>query len=108
MQNRVRQAAASALHYAFGNSSHDDPNVTHSLIELQLNWSESLDQLDCLLDLTIPGLVSLSIDAESSSSRRQKYKMYTLPVEDILPEHTVRIIQSQLPSTRLSEIYHNL
>ena len=108
LQSRVKEGVASAFKFAFGQRDYEDPNFTNSLIELQLNWSESLDQLDCLLDLSIPGLVSLSIDADGSSSSRQRYKMYTLPIQSVLPAHTVRIFQSNLQGARLSQIYHNL
>lgn len=76
----MKEGVASAFKFAFGQRDYEDPNFTNSLTELQLNWSESLDQLDCLLDLSIPGLVSLSIDADGGSSSRQRYKMYTLPI----------------------------
>ena len=85
----------------------ENPNLTRRLFELELNWTESLDQLDLLLDTQIPGLVTLCQDLNGASKLNKKYKMYELPIKDILPKHTQRVLQMREYS-RLPQIYHNL
>ena len=90
----------------FGDNN-ENPNFTNRLSELELNWSESLDQLDVLLDTDIAGLVTLSQDIDGTSRLNKKYKTYTLPVEEILPDHTQRILKNR-HWEKLSQVYHNL
>ena len=75
----VVSGVRSAKNFIFGGGN-EDPNFSNRLIDLQLNWSESLDNLDQLLAIHIPGLVSLSLDADNSSKLNHKYKMYTMPI----------------------------
>ena len=39
-----------------------DVNFADTLLELQLNWCETMDHLDALLDVDLPSFVSLSLD----------------------------------------------
>ena len=61
----------SAKNLIFGDGI-ENPNFTNRLIELELNWTETLDQLDLLLDTTIPGLVTLCQDLNGTSKLNRK------------------------------------
>ena len=90
----------------FGDSN-ENPNFTSRLSELELNWAETLDQLDVLLDTDVTGLVTLCQDLDGTSKLNKKYKTYTLPVSEVLPDHTQRILMNR-NWERLAQVYHNL
>ena len=70
--------------------------------ELQMDWCETLTTLDCLLDITRPSLVSLSIQKDE-----QKSRFYRVKIEELLPEHSIKFIKAG-KLDKLSAIYHQL
>ena len=64
-----------------------DANFSDSLAELQLNWCETLDAVNNLLDLDAKGsLVSLALANQNIQNKRATF--HEIPVRDFLPEHT--------------------
>lgn len=82
-------------------------NTSRHLEILQLNWSESLQALDCLLSVSEASFVSLILADCLDASRRRQQHEFTLSIREVLPEHTVQdILHGHFD--RLGEIYHNL
>ena len=70
-----------------------------------MNWSETMFKLDNLLDLELPSFISLAHNNQQGEKRKAKF--YTLPIDEILPEHAINaIVNKQFKD--LSFIYHNL
>ena len=62
-----------------------------------------MNSLDCLLELEQPSFASLCLD----NSPQVRSKTYNVPIYDILPEHSIHLIQTEQFS-ELPNIYHNL
>ena len=70
-----------------------DANFSHDLLELKLNWAESMDKLDYLLDFDVISLASLAMSQQERTQKvESKTRFHTLAIEDILPDHSVRYI----------------
>ena len=68
-------------------------NFSKNLLELQMNWSETMFKLDNLLDLELPSFISLAHN--NQQDEKKKAKFYTVPVDEILPEHAIKAIVNQ-------------
>ena len=120
---RGRRSAGALSFLGLGTPSNDsrrrseasqDANYSKNLQELQLNWSETMDSLDQLLDFEIPSFASLALDtagdnraSKQENSASSKLKFHTLHITEILPDHTVHQIATR-KLEQLSPIYHDL
>ena len=55
-----------------------------------MNWSETMFKLDNLLDLELPSFISIAHD--NQQDEKKKTRFYTVPIDEILPEHTISAI----------------